>query len=150
MQLTSMEPHIYDLDRDKITDLDKFLKKMHSNGTKLMQLNYSHLKILKLKFTVALSFWSHFLCPCYLKTRFCYLNHSCFFSMQNPQLLLLVSLLKIQKGLLLQNNKIIKWENFVIDLKIFTWNNLIISIVLISWLPIVNLLSFLPVLMHSK
>ena len=30
MQLISMEPHIYDLDRDKITDLDKFLKKLHS------------------------------------------------------------------------------------------------------------------------
>ena len=26
MQLISMEPHIYDLDRDQITDLDKFLK----------------------------------------------------------------------------------------------------------------------------
>ena len=26
MQLISMEPHIYDLDRDEITDLDKFLK----------------------------------------------------------------------------------------------------------------------------
>ena len=30
IQLTSMEPHIYDLDRGKITDLDKFLKKQHS------------------------------------------------------------------------------------------------------------------------
>ena len=30
MQLVSMEPHIYDLDRVKITDLDKFLKKMQS------------------------------------------------------------------------------------------------------------------------
>ena len=30
MQLISMEPHIYDLDRDEITDLDKFLKKPHS------------------------------------------------------------------------------------------------------------------------
>ena len=25
-----METHIYDLDRDEITDLDKFLKKPHS------------------------------------------------------------------------------------------------------------------------
>ena len=25
-----MESHIYDLDRDEITDLDKFLKKLHS------------------------------------------------------------------------------------------------------------------------
>ena len=30
MQLTSMEPHIYDLDRHKTTDLHKFLKKSHS------------------------------------------------------------------------------------------------------------------------
>ena len=30
MQLISMEPHIYNLDRDEITDLDKFLKKPHS------------------------------------------------------------------------------------------------------------------------
>ena len=32
MQLISLEPHIYDLDRDKITDLGKFLKKPHSVG----------------------------------------------------------------------------------------------------------------------
>ena len=30
MQLISMETHTYDLDRDEITDLDKFLKKSHS------------------------------------------------------------------------------------------------------------------------
>ena len=30
MQLISMEAHIYDLDRDEITDLDKFLKKPRS------------------------------------------------------------------------------------------------------------------------
>ena len=30
MQLISMEPHIYDLDRGKITDLGKFLKKLYS------------------------------------------------------------------------------------------------------------------------
>ena len=30
MQLISMEPHIYDLDRVEITELDKFLKKPHS------------------------------------------------------------------------------------------------------------------------
>ena len=30
MQLTSMKPHIHDLDRGKITDLDKFLKKPYS------------------------------------------------------------------------------------------------------------------------
>ena len=51
MQLISLEYHTFDLDRDEITDLDKFLKKPHS--TKLMQLSYSHLKILKLKVTYA-------------------------------------------------------------------------------------------------
>ena len=30
MQLILMEPHTYDLDRDEITDLDKFLKKPHN------------------------------------------------------------------------------------------------------------------------
>ena len=30
MQVISIEPHIYDLDRGEITDLDKFLKKPHS------------------------------------------------------------------------------------------------------------------------
>ena len=30
MQLISMEPHIYDLDRGEITALDKFLKKLYS------------------------------------------------------------------------------------------------------------------------
>ena len=30
MQLTSMEPHIYDLDRHETADLHKFLKKSHS------------------------------------------------------------------------------------------------------------------------
>ena len=29
MQLIPMEPHIYDLGRGEITDLDKFLKKPH-------------------------------------------------------------------------------------------------------------------------
>ena len=29
-QIISIEPHIYDLDRDEITDLDKFLKKPRS------------------------------------------------------------------------------------------------------------------------
>ena len=28
--IVSVEPHIYDLDRDKIIDLDKFLKKPHN------------------------------------------------------------------------------------------------------------------------
>ena len=39
MELISMEPHIYDLDRDEITDLDKFLKKTAQRSTKLMQFN---------------------------------------------------------------------------------------------------------------
>ena len=56
---------------------------------------------------------------------------------------------KIQNGLLLQNIKIVKRGNFVTGIKIFTGNNLIISIVFIWYLPVVNLLSFLPVLMHS-
>ena len=30
IQLISMEPYIFDLDKGKITDLDKFLKKLHS------------------------------------------------------------------------------------------------------------------------
>ena len=29
MQLISMEPHRYDLDREEITNWDKFLKKLH-------------------------------------------------------------------------------------------------------------------------
>ena len=32
MQLISMEPHIYDLDRGEIIDLDKCLKKLYSVG----------------------------------------------------------------------------------------------------------------------
>ena len=47
MQLISMEPLIYDLARSKITDLDKFLKKNTQCSTKLMELNYSYLYILK-------------------------------------------------------------------------------------------------------
>ena len=124
-------------------------------------------------------FFGHaFLCPCYLMTTFYYLSHLCFFSpfqpqrkiylshscfflslsssMQNPQFLLLVSLKsslnwpKIQNDLLLQNNQIVKWGNFVTGIKIFTWNNLMISIVLIWYLPIANLLLFLPVLTYLR
>ena len=32
MQLISIEPHIYDLDRGEIIDLDKCLKKLYSVG----------------------------------------------------------------------------------------------------------------------
>ena len=40
MQLISIEPHIYDLDRSEITDLDKFAR----DSNKLMQLNYFKIK----------------------------------------------------------------------------------------------------------
>ena len=45
-----MEPHIYHLNRDEITDLDIFLKKKthRQTSTKVMQLNYLHLEISKL------------------------------------------------------------------------------------------------------
>ena len=77
MQQILMESHLYDLDRDEITDLNKFLKKPQ-HSTKLMQFNYLHLKILKLKgYSNSVSLFGHaFSCPCYLMTRFCYLNHS--------------------------------------------------------------------------
>ena len=87
MQLISIESHIYDLDRSKITDLDKFAQ----DSNKLMQLNYFKIKN-------SLSLFGHaFLCPCYLMTRSYYLGHSRFFislsfSMQNSQSLSLVSL----------------------------------------------------------
>ena len=83
---------------------------------------------------------------CYLMKRSCYLNHSCVFfslsfSTQNTQFLQLVSSKiplnwrKIQNGLFLQNNKIVKQGNFVTAIKIFTGNNLIISIVFIHSFP---------------
>ena len=40
MQLISIEPHIYDLDRSEITDLDKFAQ----DSNKLMQFNYFKIK----------------------------------------------------------------------------------------------------------
>ena len=119
-------------------------------STKLIQLNYSHLKILKLKIN-----------SLFLVTLFCALlaipvfSFSLSLSMQNPQFLPLVSLKsslnwpKIRNGLLFQNNQIVKSGNFVTGIKIFTQNNLIISILLIWYLPIVNLLLFLPVLIYS-
>ena len=52
MQLISIEAHIYDLDRGKITDLDKFTM----CSIKLMQFNYSYLfKDFEIK--NSLSFW---------------------------------------------------------------------------------------------
>ena len=63
MQQILMESHLYDLDRDEITDLNKFLKKPQ-HSTKLMQFHYLHLKILKLKsYSNSLSFWSRFFMP---------------------------------------------------------------------------------------
>ena len=44
-----MEPHICDVNKDEMTHLDTFLKKTAQRCNKLMQLNYSCLKILKLK-----------------------------------------------------------------------------------------------------
>ena len=66
MQLTSMEPHTYDLDRGEVTDLHKFLKKPHR--VVLSWCNLTYLKILKLKFTLFLvtfycghvTWWQHF------------------------------------------------------------------------------------------
>ena len=43
-----MEPHIYDLERGEITDLNKFLQKLQY-GTKLIQLNYSTFKDFEIK-----------------------------------------------------------------------------------------------------
>ena len=78
--IISMEPHICDLNKDEMTHLDTFLKKTAQRCNKLMQLNYSCLKILKLKIYSSSLLGHLFLCPCYLITRFCYLKHSCIFS----------------------------------------------------------------------
>ena len=128
----------------------------------MMQLNYSHLKILKLKiYSSSLSFWSHFFVPMLLDDKILLLHiatihiFSLSFSTQNSQLLQLVSLKspldwpKIWKGLLWQNNKIIMQENFATSIKMFTQNNLIMPIVW-WYLPLVNLLSFFPILMNSR
>ena len=125
----------------------------------LMQINYSYVKILKLKirslFLVVL-FCAHVIWWQDFTTLVIHAFWSLSFSTQNSTSLLLVSLKsplnwpKIWNGLLLQNKQIVKWGNLVTGIKIFTWNNLIICIVLIWYLPILNLLSFLPVLMHSR
>ena len=126
-----------------------------------MQLNYSYLKILKLKiyyhFLVMV-----FLCPCYVMTTYYYLNHLCFssfipFFVNEKSPIFAVGffekppeLTKIQNGILLQNNQIVKQGNFVTGMKLFTPNNLIISIMLIWYLPTVNLPLFLPLLKYSR
>ena len=77
IQLISMEPHIYDLDSGG-NWFGQIPEETTQCSTKLMPLNYSYLKILKLK--VHSLFGHAFLCPCYLMTRFYCLSHSCLFS----------------------------------------------------------------------
>ena len=117
-----------------------------SFSTKLMQHNYSYLKILKLKIN---SF--------FLVTIFCTLLairvFSLLFSTSSPKFLPLVSLKsslnwpKIRNGFLLQNKQIVKWWNFVKNIKIFTRNNFHCVDMILA---MVNLLSFLFVLTHSR
>ena len=98
-----------------------------------MQLNYSYLKILKLKihslflvtlFCAHVTWWQHF------TTLTIGVFSIPFFLNANPQVLLLISgksslnWPKIRNGLLLQNNQIVKRGNFVTGIKIFTRNNL--------------------------
>ena len=105
-----------------------------------MWLNYSYLKILKLKIYSSFLFLVRFFCAHVtwqqdLATLTVLVFSLPFFLKANPKFLLLVSLKsplnwsKIQKGLLLQNNKIVKPGNLVTGIKIFTSNNWIISIV---------------------
>ena len=105
MQLISMKPHICDLDRGKITDLDKFLKKPCS-----VVLNYSYLKILKLKihsiflvmlFCAHITWWQHF------TTLPICVFFSLSFSTQNPQFLSLISVKNP-----LELTKDLKWSPF--------------------------------------
>ena len=148
MQLISMEPHIW-FRYGEITDLDKFLKKLLSVVLSWYNLTVN-IKDFELKNYLSL-FGHAFLCP---------LSHSCFFSPFLPQCKIPnfycrflwkapLNWPKIQNSLLLKNNHIVKWGNFVTSIKISTQNNLI-SVVLIWYLLIVNLLSFLLVLMHLR
>ena len=124
-----------------------------------MQLNYSHLKILKSKihflflvtlFCAHVTWWQHFTTlairvfslPFFLNAKSPIFAVGFF---EEPP-----ELTKDPNGLLLWNNQIVKRGNFVTGTKIFTRKNLIISIVLIWYLPKVNLLYFLPVLMYSR
>ena len=120
MLLISMEPHIYDFEESV------------QCSTKLIQLNYSYLKILDLKIN---SLFGHaFLCTHAFSLPFFFIAKSPIFA---------VSFIEKPPEL----TKDPKWPT---GINIFTRNNLMISIVLIWYLPIVNLLSFLPVLMHSR
>ena len=143
--------------------MDIFLKTLHSVVLSWCDLaNYLHLKIFKSKcYSSSLSFESSFFVPILLDEKILLPQPFLFFpsfsfSMQNTQVLPLVSLKKnlnwpnIQNSLFLQNDKIIKRANFVTGLKIFTGNTLIVSTVFIWHLPIVSLLSLLPVLTHSR
>ena len=113
-----------------------------------MQLNYSYLKILKLKIN-----------SLFLVTLFCALLAIRVFSLpfflnaKSP--IFAVGFFEKPHELTKDLKrppfaKIVKWGNFVTGIKIFTQNNLIISIVLTWYLPIVNLALFLPVLTHSR
>ena len=78
MLLLAMEPHVYGWN----SWFEEIPEETAYHKTKLMQLNYSHLKILKLKVYSSSLFWVTFFfwCACSLMIRFCYLKHSCFFS----------------------------------------------------------------------
>ena len=113
-----------------------------------MQLNYSHLKILKLKiysgslfghtFCVHVTWWQNistlticvFSLPFFLNAKFPIFVVS--FFEKSPKLV------KVWMGLLLQNKRTVKKGDFVTSIKIFTpyyYYNLIISPVLIWYLP---------------
>ena len=110
----------------------------------------------------SLSRFAHtFLCPYYLMTRFYYLSHSFFFFLSPfPSQCKMLNFChwflwkapwtdqRSEMASFLQNNQIVKQGNFAAGIKIFTQNNLVISIVLN--LAVVNLLSFLPILSHSR
>ena len=130
-----MEPHIYDFDRSKINHLEKTTQR----STKLMQLNYIHIMIFELKiyssslfghiFWARVTWWQDF--ATFIIQVF---SLPLFLNAKSPVFVVcfiekLPELIKDLKGyLLLQSNKIVKWENFVPGIKIFTQNKLIISI----------------------
>ena len=116
----------------------------------MMQLNYSYLKILKLKiqslflvmlFCAHVTWWKHFntLPICVFPLPFFLNAKSLIFAVgffEKPP-----NWPKIQHSLFLQNNQIVERGNFVTGIKIFTRNKLIVPIGLRWYLPIVNLLS---------
>ena len=79
IQANSVEPHIW-FRQGQNNWFGQIPEKTTQHSTKLTQLNYLHLKVLKLKiYSSSLFLVTFFLCSCYLMTGFCYLNHSCFF-----------------------------------------------------------------------